>query len=511
MKSAALDSGGVLRFLLFAAIFSLAAVPPLDPDLWWHLANGRLLLALGSWPHTDLYSFSAAGHAWVMHEWLSDLGMFALYQIAGLPLLVMVFAAVVTTGSGCLYLLLRGSGLHPTAAVVLTLTGALAGSAAWGARPQLLNLLFSGILVLGLQYYRQGRISAWWLAPFLWVWANLHSGFLLGVGLTGLFVIGEMIDHLRGPLAFPPRLRALAIALAGGTGLAVVNPYGMGSVLFSLGTLSSSSIQNNIQEWASPDFHSLAGRCLAALLLVLLLGLGTGRVKARTSEWLWMLASLVLALASQRHVPLFVIAAAPLLGRCAQAALEVALDALRLREGRPATAQAALLGARFPALGPPSWRWNLFNAAVLVTVAAAMIGFRALPNLRPSSEAAELSSVLPVESTAALVTLQRPLRIFNYYDYGGYLVFNLQPQGGRVFIDGRVEVYGPQVFADYLQVSYAQPSWRDVIGRYHPDAVMLPNTHPLEAVLSADPAWRTLARDRVATVFLATAVSGGAP
>src|SRR5437879_13603249 len=42
-------SGRLLAGLLFTAIFSLAAVPPLDPDLWWHLANGRLL----SFPVSD--------------------------------------------------------------------------------------------------------------------------------------------------------------------------------------------------------------------------------------------------------------------------------------------------------------------------------------------------------------------------------------------------------------------------------------------------------------------------
>src|SRR5207244_921866 len=130
-------SGLVLRWLLFTAIFSLAAVPPLDPDLWWHLANGRLIITTGSIPHLDLYSFSAAGHPWVMHEWLSDLSMYLLFQAGGLPWLVAVFAGVVTAAAVCLYLLLRRTGLTASAAVVLTLVGALAGSTAWGARPQL--------------------------------------------------------------------------------------------------------------------------------------------------------------------------------------------------------------------------------------------------------------------------------------------------------------------------------------------------------------------------------------
>src|SRR6266851_4915795 len=114
----------VLRVLLFTAIFSMAAVPPLDPDLWWHLANGRLMLATSSIPHVDVYSFSAAGHPWVMHEWLADLAMYLLFQAGGLPWLVAVFAGVVTASAICLYLLLRRTGLPSSAAVVLTLVGA---------------------------------------------------------------------------------------------------------------------------------------------------------------------------------------------------------------------------------------------------------------------------------------------------------------------------------------------------------------------------------------------------
>src|SRR2546422_4508442 len=97
----------VLRWLLFTAIFSLAAVPPLDPDLWWHLANGRLIITTGMIPHVDLYSFSAAGQPWVMHEWLADLMMYLLYQLGGLPLLVAVSAGAVTAGALCLYVILR--------------------------------------------------------------------------------------------------------------------------------------------------------------------------------------------------------------------------------------------------------------------------------------------------------------------------------------------------------------------------------------------------------------------
>src|SRR5256714_7337622 len=333
----------VLRMLLFTAVFSLAAVPPLDPDLWWHLANGRLMLATQSIPHADVYSFSAAGHPWVMHEWLADLAMSLLFQAGGLPWLVAVYAGVVTAAAICLYLLLRRTGLPQPAAVVLTLVGALAGSTAWGARPQLLNVLFCGLLLLGLLEYRAGRLHAWMLPPFIWLWANLHSAFLVGVIISGLFLAGEAVDAWRSREGSMPRRRLTALtgAIAAGSLLALVNPFGVQTILFSLGTLTSPLIQNNIQEWASPDFHSMAGLLVEGLVFLLLAGLATGRVRARTSEWLLAFALLYLALASQRHVPLFVLAAAPLLGRCGQALPGLTASMLPPVDRRPA-AHAAL-------------------------------------------------------------------------------------------------------------------------------------------------------------------------
>jgi len=490
----------VLRALLFVAIFSLAAVPPLDPDLWWHLANGRLITTTASIPHVDLYSFSAAGQPWVMHEWLADLGMYGLYQFGGLPLLVAIAALVVTAAALCLFTLLRGAGLHPTAAVGLTLVGALAGSTAWGARPQLLNLLFTGILLVGLTRYREHHLRAWLLPPFIWLWANLHSGFLVGVIIGLLFVAGEALDARLGrgtPMAWS-RIRALALAVGAAAVLAIVNPFGIQTVLFPLGTLTSPLIQNNIQEWASPDFHSTAGLMLEVVLFLMLAGLATRRVSARSSEWLLAFALLYLGLASQRNVPLFILGAAPLAGRCAQALLQVATEIVP-RSSRSMT-QAALRWTP-PRPAAPGPALGALNLALLVVVTAGMLEYRANPNLQPVSEAAAIQAVLPVEATDALERIGRPLRIFNYYDYGGYLVWRLYPGGSRVFIDGRVEVYGSRVFSEYLQVSYLAEGWPAVIARANPDAILMPTAHPAVGLLEHDPNWRLLSRDPVATVF----------
>jgi hypothetical protein len=42
-----------------------------DPDLWWHLKTGLLILDLGSLPRTDPFSFTYQGAPWFNHEWLA--------------------------------------------------------------------------------------------------------------------------------------------------------------------------------------------------------------------------------------------------------------------------------------------------------------------------------------------------------------------------------------------------------------------------------------------------------
>jgi hypothetical protein len=142
------------------------------------------------------------------------------------------------------------------------------------------------------------------------------------------------------------------------------------------------------------------------------------------------------------------------------------------------------------------------NLALLIVVGAGMIAYRAVPSLRPAAEATAIRGVLPVQAADALQRTGRPVRVFNYYDYGGYLIWRLYPEGGRVFIDGRVEVYGPQVFSQYLRVSYLASGWQDVITQAHPDAIVLPSAHPLTGILAQNPAWSLLSRDDVATVFI---------
>src|SRR6266700_1262962 len=54
-----------------------------DPDLWWHLKVGETIWAMHFIPNTDLFSYTAANHAWVAHEWLSETLIYGAYRAGG--------------------------------------------------------------------------------------------------------------------------------------------------------------------------------------------------------------------------------------------------------------------------------------------------------------------------------------------------------------------------------------------------------------------------------------------
>ena len=86
----------------------MAARSATDPDLWWHLRTGQLIVQNHAVFHADPYSFTRFGQPWVDHEWLSQVLMFGLYRLAGWGGLIAGFAAVVATAF--MVVLLRCSG-----------------------------------------------------------------------------------------------------------------------------------------------------------------------------------------------------------------------------------------------------------------------------------------------------------------------------------------------------------------------------------------------------------------
>jgi hypothetical protein len=117
----------------------------------------------------------------------------------------------------------------------------------------------------------------------------------------------------------------------------------------------------------------------------------------------------------------------------------------------------------------------------------------------------------PVEAADALRGRELPGHMFNYFDWGGYLIWALAPEQ-KVFCDGRT--LNPAAYAEYLQAvasrNFSQggnPFWWNLVRKYDIGYAVLPlwsqgEPFPLAVELSRDGGWSVLYNDDLAVVFV---------
>ena len=103
---------------IFICLANGSGLPLLaDPDSHWHIAVGNWMLAHGTVPTVDTFSFTFAGQPWIAKEWLSQLLMSVAFKLGGWGgVTVLAAAALAVSFAMMLRLLLRD--LRPLPAAV---------------------------------------------------------------------------------------------------------------------------------------------------------------------------------------------------------------------------------------------------------------------------------------------------------------------------------------------------------------------------------------------------------
>jgi hypothetical protein len=123
---------------------------------------------------------------------------------------------------------------------------------------------------------------------------------------------------------------------------------------------------------------------------------------------------------------------------------------------------------------------------------------------------------VPEAATAALDRSGRARRIYNAYNYGGYLMIARHMPSDGVFVDGRaVTLYSPE-FLRAFAAAYEDPAiFEQLVEKYHCDSVLLPvksaRTPRLLRYLDHSPKWQCLYRDAEAAAYIERNLETTAP
>jgi hypothetical protein len=463
-----------------------------DADFWWHLRTGQWILEQKRIPLVDPYSFTMQGQPWIAHSWLADVGMYVLYQYVGPFVLPLLRSLLHIAAFALLLKLVWDRWPRLGGALILILVAFVSSARFWLTRPNSLSLAFAiGLLYLWRQYKWHDRDRLWVFPPLMILWANLHSGYIFGFLLLGALFAGEALAGLGwsdpAPLDRKRWLRfGLYILLA--LPAVLVNPYGFHLLLYPfryyVGGITLHT--NFVGEWLSPDFHEPSNILFALLLLALIAAMAWRRKGIGPAETVALLLFVGLSLRSVRAagmaIPLLAWSTAGVLGQ------GISPRASHGRGAWPSPSKNTL------------WVWHGGTLLVLLLLLAG-IGYEYAS--WGATDGFLQEQAYPHQAVDAIETLPSNDRLFNSYNWGGYLIWRLYPER-LVFIDGRADLYGDELFSEYLEVWKVDSTWSQILDRYQIGIVLCERQAPLATLLTESPSWDLVYDDEIASLFRRT-------
>jgi hypothetical protein len=306
-------------------------------------------------------------------------------------------------------------------------------------------------------------------------------------------VRGERIMPGWGRLQFDrDRVRHLAVAVACLPLAALLNPHGLSLLLFPLRQnrmVRLTAFGEWVEIWRLPEFGAPWWTPVVIFGLVVLVFAATAAMLAAREGRVDPVGSgIVLFMGTyaafrSRAIPYFVLAAAPLL----------ALALVRL---------AADVRAR--ADGGWSRRWERLGALACLLVLATSIGTTVASGVPFRLGFGPLPNSYPEGAAAFLERHRLDGRLFNTYQFGGYLLWRRWP-ANQVFIDGRYDavLFDETLFEAYGEAHRSPTALDRLTGEYGVDILVLDArpTHRI-AFLDGHPGWARVYWDPVAEILV---------
>ncbi len=479
---------------LFLLGLLLAVRPLVDTDLGFHLKGGQWILENHRVPLKDTYTYTVTDHDYVDIHWLYQVGLYLLYRLGSYGLIDFANVFVLLAVFFITWKRLRATGASTGICVLLALAVLVGSEFRFRARPETLSWLFMLSTLWVLEKREAGGRDLLFLLPLISLaWANVEGLFPLGWGILAFYFISEHLHHG----IFPKRLGAYLFFCVG---ICLWNPNMANGWFYPLGHLlmlgSINVFKENVGElqpswpidgglFLMPAHYLQAYKLFSFFLLPLCASTFRRR---KIHEILLVAVFFILSLVAVRNIPLFLMACAPLAARCWADWSQRELGAFSRLRLPPALGRAP---------GPALWTVLLLGLCCRVATGAYYASEHRTERVGLGLD----EDHVPVKVCEFLAGNRLDGRILNQIGLGGWLDWQGPP--GMTFIDGRLEVMGPEFFNEY-NLAFKPGGLRALAEKYGAEIILLQplNTLVWAEELKAMPDWRLVYLDPDAGIFL---------
>lgn len=467
----------VNKKLILVAILGIFIIfkPPIDPDFGWHYKYGEYMVQNRRFLRENIYSYNMADYSWANSYTIPQIIMYISYANLGPIGMGLIFSLFL---AGSTIFILKG-GIKKD---WLVITGNLLlflffNHYTVSVRPLLFSTVFMLLLVKTL-LYRPEHIK--WLPLLFLIWVNTHADYTLGLFVLGIYNIQTLLTKgLRKEylVQYGASLACIPITL--------INPYGMGlwETLFKeTNSISFKHIMECLPIQNREFLPIYTGT--AALIIASFVGLKNKKPKTWLALVTFFFFGLSLRLSYLGRV--FILTGIFLLLEF----LQQEAEEIDLKD---------LLGGKN--LRKIKKAGILCLAAIFITTEVIFV-----KNLKTAGSQKNWAEEYeyPYEAVQLIKKFRPEGKMFNYYTWGGYLIWQLPEY--KTFIDGRMPSWREDeysVFQDYIDIVREPEEHYSLLVKYDPGWIIVPTKSELGNYLQkAHPQkWRIIFQDDTAEIY----------
>jgi hypothetical protein len=475
-----------LRDILFLAIFTAAILLGprmlnMDGDLPRHLAIGKYVLQGNPPPTADIFSHTREGIPFAPHKWLSGVLFYLVYLLNAEKGIVIISAIALAVTFLLIYTDRSKQAASNLTVLFITAWGAAVTSLHWIARPHLFTMLLLAIWIILTDRLARGEKLRWWVfAGLMLVWNNIHGEYISGLLITLSYLAGWVWDYLSNrEKTLPGTGKQLGLVLGASLIVTILNPISLRAWTTVTTWLGNDYLMEKTQETVPPNFLNSEFYILLALIGFSIFILAAKRESISTGQSFMFAGFTVMVLTSARNVHIYGIIAPFVL---AVPLAEIAsFPFLKKIEEKIHTTEKSLRGILYP-------------IAITVTAIIAL-------NFSSLGQAQQFSpSYFPINAVEWLKSNPQQGRMFNPFDWGGYISFTIWPEN-KVFIDSQGDVYGESFIREYEQVTNLNGNWQGILDKYHVDWAIIPINWPLNGALQTE-GWQQVYIDETTIILI---------
>ncbi|MCX6762822.1 MAG: hypothetical protein NT093_03520 [Candidatus Moranbacteria bacterium] len=437
----------IIILVLLLAWFCFLMAEKIDlvtADLGRHIKNGEWVVNSGFNLHDknsplfeNFYSYTNQDFPVVNHHWGAGVIFFWIYKLVGFSGLS-IFYILLAAASFLVFFLIAKRESNFTVAAVLSILLIPLMAERREVRPEIFSCFLAALFLWVLWSWRKKELatSRLYILPILMIfWVNSHVYFFLGLFLVGVYWLQEMVQFIFSKLSdeeFLEKVRGaknLTAVLILATLAALVNPFGWRGLIYPLQIFKNYgyTIVENKSVWFVENYGIVNSNFMLIKAVLILM----------------TLSFVLVFIINKKKISVPYLIFAIFFGMIGWLAIRnfTMLGFFAL----------PILALNFENIFTPNQKDNLpakENGIAVAFIAIAMIAsFSNYKFISLHSGDRGVGLLLGNENAAEFLKKEKISGpIFNDYDIGGYLVWNL-PEDEKVFVDNRPEAYPDSFFS----------------------------------------------------------------